>query len=143
VSYAQDPAEAVVPTITDLNRPFWEGCAAGELRLQVCSPCRHVRYPISDICPVCLSPEYSWERMSGDATILTWVMFHRAYQPSWAAAVPYNVVIAQLAEGPRMFGNVLPLSRRDLRIGLPLRVAFDSVGDVAVPRWRPAAEDVE
>ena len=30
---------AVLPQVDDLNRPFWDGCAAGELRLQRCAGC--------------------------------------------------------------------------------------------------------
>src|SRR3712207_8077886 len=45
---------------TDLNGPFWEGTAAGELRMQACSRCGHIRYPISDTCPRCLDPGYEW-----------------------------------------------------------------------------------
>lgn len=132
-----DPVEPIRPEITDLNRPFWDGCAAGELRLQVCGPCGHVRYPISETCPRCLSPDYTWQPTSGRGTILTWVVFQRGYHPAWAPAVPYNVVVVQLAEGPRMFGNVLPLNRVDLAVGLPVRVAFDPIGDgLGVPRWQ-------
>ncbi|MEA2623190.1 MAG: uncharacterized protein QOH61_2100 [Chloroflexota bacterium] len=136
-----DPAEAVLPDVTDLNRPFWDGCAAHELRLQACRPCGHIRYPISEVCPRCLSADYDWRPMSGDGEILTWVVFQRGYQPTWAPLVPYNVVLVQLAEGPRMFGNVLPLGRTDLRIGMPLRVAFeDARGGVTVPRWTTVSE---
>jgi uncharacterized protein len=125
------------PVVNDLNRPFWDGCAAGELRLQVCRACGHIRYPISEICPRCLSPEYDWRPMSGRAEILSWVMFQRGYQPSWAPLVPYNVVLVQLEEGPRMFGNVEPLGRADLAVGAALRVTFaPAAGGSAIPRWR-------
>lgn len=134
-----DHVEPAHPEITALNKPFWDGCAAGVLLLQVCRPCGHVRYPISEICPRCLSLDFIWQPMSGQGTILTWVVFQRAYQAAWAAAVPYNVVVVQLTEGPRMFGNVLPLGRVDLAVGLPVTVAFDPVGDgLVVPRWQLA-----
>jgi uncharacterized OB-fold protein len=129
------PVEPVRPEITDLNRPFWDGCAAGQLRLQVCE-CGHTRYPISEICPSCLSETFAWKPMSGRGEILSWVVFQRAYQSSWAAAVPYNVVLVQLAEGPRMFGNVLPLGRQELRVGQAVEVAFDRLDDqLTIPRW--------
>lgn len=124
------------PTITDLNRPFWDGCAAGELRLQACEACGHLRYPISEICPRCLSDRYRWQAVSGDGQILSWVVFRHGYHPEWTPVVPYNVVIVQLAEGPRLFGNVEPLARTDLAVGAPVRVTFASLGDgIAVPRW--------
>jgi uncharacterized OB-fold protein len=134
-------ASTILPAISDLNRPFWEGCAAGELRLQACLPDGHLRYPVSEICPRCLSPDYEWRRMSGAAEILSAVTFHRAYNVAWEERVPYNVVLVQLAEGPRMFSNVLPLDRHDLPAGTPVRVVFDPVAEgIAIPRFVPAIE---
>lgn len=138
--------EPILPTIDDLNRPFWDGCAAGELRLQACVPAGHIRYPTSDVCPICLSAEFDWRAMSGEGEILSWIVFHHAYNPAWADRTPYNVVLVQLAEGPRMFGNVEPLGRTDLAVGAPVRVVFAPLatnGDVtgqadtiAIPRWQ-------
>lgn len=128
--------EPILPTISDLNRPFWDGAAAGELRLQACTACGLVRYPISDVCPRCLSPEAEWRVMSGRGEILSAVTFQRAYNPAWEERVPYNVVLVQLDEGPRMFGNVLPYDRRDLPAGTRVRVVFDPAADgTAIPRW--------
>lgn len=130
-------APPVLPTISEANRPFWEGCLAGELRLQACDACGHVRYPISDICPRCLSPRTHWAVMSGRGEILSWVRFRHAYNPAWADQVPYNVVLVQLPEGPRLFGNVEPLDGEQLAVGAPVEVVFTApVDGVAVPRWR-------
>lgn len=132
----------IMPTITDLNRPFWEGCAAGVLRLQACRPAGHLRYPISETCPTCLSDDFAWRDLSGDGEILSAVTFHRAYNKAYEAHVPYNVVLVQLAEGPRMFSNVLPLSSPALPAGTPVRVAFDPVDDgVAIPRFVPTTQE--
>jgi uncharacterized protein len=133
---AEPEPQPILPTIDDGNRPFWDGCAAGELRLQICRPAGHVRYPISDVCPVCLSSDFDWRAMSGDGEILSWVVFHQGYNPAWAKRTPYNVVLIQLAEGPRMFGNVEPLDRADLDVGQRVRVVFVAEGDVAIPRWK-------
>lgn len=127
----------MVPTVTELSRPFWDGCAAGELRLQVCLACGHVRYPIAEGCPRCWSRDFEWRRMSGDGEILSWVVFHRAYRPAWAPRVPYNLVLVQLAEGPRMFSNVEPLhlGAHDLSVGAAVRVVFVAEPGFTVPRW--------
>jgi uncharacterized protein len=143
VARASSPAEApLAPAVNDLNRPFWEGCEAGQLRLQVCRPCGHVRYPISEVCPRCLSPDYDWHPMSGRGEVLSWVVFQRGYQPAWTPLVPYNVVIVQLEEGPRMFGNVEPLGRNDLSVGAAVQVTFTpAAGGGSIPRWREVRRD--
>lgn len=134
-------SDAVAPAITDLNRPFWEGCAAGELRLQQCGACHLVRYPVSETCPRCLSPDAEWRPMSGRGVVLSAIAFHRAYNPAWADRVPYNVALIQLDEGPRMFSNVVPLDRLRIPAGTAVRVVFmPTSGGVSVPRFEPAGE---
>lgn len=130
----------ILPTISDLNRPFWEACAAGELRMQACRRCGHVRYPIAPTCPRCLFDGYEWRRLSGRGEILSWVYFQRSYNPAWEERVPYNVILVQLAEGPRMFSNALPLERNDLRVGMPVAVGFLEEAGVWLPRFRPLGE---
>jgi uncharacterized OB-fold protein len=137
----QESISPIVPTITDLNRPFWDGCLEGVLRLQACLPDGHLRYPIADSCPTCLSRDFEWRDLSGDGEILSAVVFHRAYNKAFAPNVPYNVVLVQLDEGPRMFSNVLPLSSPALPAGTRVHVQFDPIADgVAIPRFVPTAD---
>jgi hypothetical protein len=134
-------SEPIVPTLTDANRPFWDGCAAGELRLQQCASCDLIRYPISATCPRCLSSDAEWRAMSGRGEVLSAIAFHRAYNPAWADRVPYNVALIQLEEGPRLISNVLPLDRLRVPAGTPVRVAFDPAPDgLSIPRFEPADE---
>jgi uncharacterized OB-fold protein len=131
-------AEPILPAITDLNRPFWEGAAAGVLRLQRCAGCGHVRYPISAHCPVCLASEATWEPMSGRGTALSYTRFHRAYHPAWEERVPYVVVLVQLDEGPRLFST---LAGGDaLEVDDPVEFVFvpDPSGSVTLPLVRRA-----
>ncbi len=129
----------ILPTISDLNRSFWEGCAAGELRMQGCVRCGHVRYPIAPICPRCLSPDDEWRRLSGRGEILSWVYFRRSYNAAWEHRLPYNVILVQLEEGPRMFSNAVPLGRDDLHVGMAVGVEFVEEDGVTLPRFRPHA----
>jgi uncharacterized protein len=129
----------VLPQIDDANRPFWDGCRDGVLRLQRCSDCRHLRYPISIVCPHCLSTEATWEQMSGLGEVYTFAIFRHAYNDGWRDRVPYNVALVQLAEGPTLISNVVGVEPEALRVGLPVAVVFETVGDdVTVPRFAPA-----
>ena len=138
--------DLILPTITDLNRPFWEAAAAGELRLQRCTACGHMRYPISTSCPVCLSPDTEWTVTSGRGTVLSYTRFHRAYHPAWEERVPYVVLLVQLAEGPRLFSTLVG-DDAELKVDDPIDVAFvsDPTGTVTLPvfRRRDGATDGE
>ncbi|HEX3650976.1 MAG TPA: OB-fold domain-containing protein [Pseudonocardiaceae bacterium] len=128
-----------LPTITDENRPFWDGCAKGELRMQECSSCGHVRYPIQSLCPRCLAAEFTWRTLSGRGEVFAQAVYHRAFHPAYTADVPYNLVLVQLAEGPRMYSNVVD---GDVHVGDRLTVVFDEVADgIHLPRFRRDQED--
>jgi uncharacterized OB-fold protein len=131
--------DAILPTITDLNRPFWGAAAEGRLELQRCSACGHLRYPISTACPVCLAPEVEWVAVSGRGTVLSFTRFHRAYHPAWEDRVRYVVLLVQLEEGPRLF-SLLVGDDAALRVDDPLEIAFepDPSGSVTLPVFRRA-----
>lgn len=132
--------EKPLPTITDLNRPFWEGCRDGKLVLQRCAECGNVRYPIREICPKCLSEAYRWEQMSGRGEVMSRLIFHQVYHQAFAEDVPYNVVLVRLEEGARMFSNVVGVENEQIRVGDRVQVVFDPVTDeVTIPRFRPVA----
>jgi uncharacterized OB-fold protein len=127
------------PTITEENRPFWEAAQSGELRLQRCAACGHVRHPIQALCPVCLGEEFDWALMSGRGEVFSKVVYRRAFHPAYREEVPYNVVIVQLEEGPRMFSNVIDTDSDAIRVGDPVQVVFDRIDDeLTVPRFRPS-----
>jgi uncharacterized OB-fold protein len=128
-------SELIEPVLTEHNRGFWEGTQAGELRVQKCDACGFLRYPNAPWCPQCLNDTWEWQRLSGRGTILSWMVFHQGYHPGWRGRLPYNVVVVQLEEGPRMFSNVLPLSEQDLSVGMEVEVAFDQEGEFAIPRF--------
>lgn len=125
----------VRPEITDVNRGFWDGAAARRLTLQCCDACGEVRYPPAQRCPRCLSTDWSWHDVSGRGEIFSFTYVHQKYHQAWADRVPYNVVLVQLDEGPRMVSNVVPLSRNDLKVGLRVRVVFDDEDGLTVPRF--------
>ena len=131
------PYAKPLPTITDLNRDFWEGCKQGRLRMQKCGGCGHIRYPIIHVCPRCLSYEYQWTDLSGRGSVFSYVVFHQIYNKAFAQDVPYNVALVQLEEGPRMYGNVVGVANDAVKVGDRLQVVFEAVTpEVTLPRFR-------
>jgi len=128
-----------LPSVDDSNRPFWDAAREGRLMLQTCADCNHVRYPLNHVCPVCLSDKFEWRAMSGKGTVYSSIVFHQVYNPAFTTDVPYNVSLIQLAEGPRMFSNVVGLAPSDVKVGDNVRVFFDPVTpDISIPRFKPA-----
>ena len=136
-----EPYAKPVPSLDDLNRPFWQGCRAGELRLQKCSSCGHIRYPIAAYCPQCLSEEAEWTKMSGRGTVFSTIVFHQVYHPAFKNDVPYNVSLVQLDEGPRLFSNVVGVPPDSVNVNDRVEVLFDAVTEeLTLPRFRPVAK---
>lgn len=129
------------PTVTELTRPFWAGGLAGELRLQRCAPCGHLRYPISAICPRCLSGEAAWEAVSGLGTVLSYTIFERAYQEGWKDRVPYVVALVELDEGPVFLTNVVGIPPAEVHVGQRVTVVFERrSAEAALPQFTPIAQ---
>jgi uncharacterized OB-fold protein len=124
---------------------FWAGAARGELLVQACAHCGAWRFPPRPMCPQCRSLEVRWEQASGNATIYSYVVSHPPLLPAYATLAPYNVIVVSLDEDPaiRMVGNLLaspdgPINEIDpttIVIGEPVRVVFQEVDDVTLPRW--------
>jgi uncharacterized OB-fold protein len=134
------PPAIDLPEPSELMAEFRAALAEGRLTIQRCSRCSTAWLPQREHCPNCLSPDWERETASGRASVVSWVVYHRAYHPAFADRVPYNVVVVELEEGPRMVSNVVGITEAEgLRIGTALRVVFEREGDVPVARFEVAS----
>ena len=139
------PEPLLRPTIDEDGAPFWDYAGRGELRIQACAACAELRWPPRPCCPHCQSFDSEWRNMSGRGRVWSYVFPHPPLLPAYAAQAPYNAVVVELAEAPRirLVGNLVaapdaPLDSvapERLRIGVKVQVVFADVDGVAVPRW--------
>jgi uncharacterized protein len=116
--------------------------AAGRLGFQRCRECGHAWLPPREACPSCLAAASDWEVSAGAGRLISWVVYHVAFDPSVADRVPYNVAIVELDEGPRLITNLVGGGTPSL--DAPVRLVVDTDGEAAVPRFRLAdATDTE
>ena len=126
------------PLVTPDIAFFWAGTAVGELRIQRCSGCGALRHPPGPMCPACGQPgNGGYVVAAGTGEVFSYVVHH--HPPVPGKRLPMVVALVQLPEGVRMVGE-MPGTRPDqVRIGLPVRVAFARVDDdLTLPAWRPA-----
>lgn len=127
-----------LPHITPLSKPFWEGTHAHELRLQRCRKCGAFRFPPQVLCRACLAEETDWVATSGNGTVYSFVVQHRPATPAFAEDVPYVVAVVELDEGPLLLTNIVGCPASEVRVGLPVVVAFvDATDDVTLYPFRP------
>ncbi|MBC9730100.1 Zn-ribbon domain-containing OB-fold protein [Streptomyces sp. TRM68367] len=128
--------------VTDTDgAPFWRYAEQGELRVQACAGCGELRFPPRPCCPHCQSFASEWRRMSGHGRIWSYVVPHPPLLPDYAEQAPYNVVVVELAEAPRirLVGNLVaqagaPLNSLDperIRIGTKVQAVFSD----GRPQW--------
>lgn len=130
--------EKPLPAINEDGAPYWAYCRKGELRMQRCGECGHVRWPPSVLCPKCLAENGDWILLSGKGKIYSFIVVHRPQHPAFFDDAPYNTAIVELEEGVRMHANVIDCANEALTIGMPVEVVFDRVNDeVTLPRFRP------
>lgn len=125
------------PEITEVNRSYWDALERGVLHFQRCD-CGHAWLPPRRECPSCLRASNRWERASGRGTLLSWVVYHTAYHPSFADRLPYNVALVQLAEGPRLLTRLLDHNDR-LRGDAAVELAVTRENDVPLATFRLCA----
>lgn len=132
-----------VPVPTPETRPFWDGCAAGELRIQRCLDCRRPYFYPRTVCPSCGSVNVEWFTASGRATLYSYVINHRPAR-GFEDEGPYAIAVVELEEGPRMMTNIvgLPNTPEALTLDMPLQVRFEQRGEISLPVFGPAGTRV-
>ena len=131
-----------LPRPDEDSQEFWEAVKRHEFRLQRCLDCGTYRFPPRRLCNNCLSENSEWSLASGKGEVYSHVVFHQVYHPAFADEVPYTVATIQLAEGPKMYSNIVGCRPDEIRIGMPVEVCFDDVtAEVTVPRFRPSTTD--
>lgn len=129
-----DAARTPAPVMGLFDGPMWSSIREGAMQLQRCQDCGAMQYPPAPVCTHCLSLALKWQPISGQGTILSWVVFHRTYLDAYPA--PYNVVAVRLAEGPVMISNLEGAPPAQGWLGVPVRMVYTTMPDAAVlPRF--------
>jgi len=130
--------DRTLPTPTPETAHFWEGCKAGELRLQRCRTCAESYFPPRPFCPKCGSREVEVFRASGRAILWSYVINERPRRDM--GDKPHSIAVVALEEGPRMMTNIVgcPQTPEALTLDMPLAVTFETFGEIALPFFKPA-----
>lgn len=120
------------PPENTLGAPFWEGIAAGELRVARCSSCQRWQWYPDDVGPCCSGATYEWVAVAGTGSVYAFTTIRRSFLPGESTA-PYTVGLVELdgVEGVRLVSNLA--ADVDWSIGDRVQVRFDEVGGRAHP----------
>jgi len=116
------------------TKPFWEGCARGELQYQFCTDCAKPQFYPRAHCVNCQGTALGWRRSAGAGTVYSHTTVRRAPTPAFKAMVPYVIALVDLDEGFRMMLNVLDCDPAAVAIGTRVRVVFRDSDGVVLPQ---------
>ncbi len=128
------------PKPSPTTEAFWEATAAERFLLQRCRACATAQFYPKTTCTTCGSAELDWEAASGRGTLHTFTVARRATHPAFEGTEPYVVAIVELAEGPRVTGNIVDCPVDDVRIGMDVELVWDEpdADGIRLPLWQPA-----
>jgi len=138
------PDKAAIPQPEELDREFYRATVtAGALCVQHCSRCGTWTHPARYYCPNCSSGEFTFDKVSGRASVYSYTVSHVSAESAWKDLVPYISIVAELAEGPRIVAAADGLKADSVAIGQSLRIITENKTDDFAFFWaQPAHQDV-
>jgi uncharacterized OB-fold protein len=132
------------PDRTALSEPYWSALQAGYVVFQHCQGCGANWLPAREACPTCLGSAVAWQRSAGRGKVVSWVVYHTAYDEAFKDRLPYDVTCVELDEGPRLLTNIVDSEAgRRLRIDARVQLCIEHEGDLALARFRLESDPVQ
>ena len=123
--------ERPLPTPDPGTAAFWEGTRAHKLLLPHCQDCGEVHFYPRTLCPHCGSARLDWIEACGRGSVYSFTVVHRAPSSAFKGMVPYVVAVVAMEEGPHLMSNIGGCAPSDVRIGMPVEVAWEDFDPVA------------
>jgi uncharacterized OB-fold protein len=125
------------PKLTERTRPYWLSGREGVLSIATCLACGWRTHPPMPVCPRCHSFDIAFRPVSGEGRVHAWALNRYAWAPGLAP--PYIVADVELVEQPGLIvlTSIVDCPPDAVRNGMAVRVAFEQVGELFVPVFRP------
>jgi len=103
------------------TKKFWDGLREGKIYGTKCRRCGKLYFPPVADCGECYSSEMDWVELSGEGEIVTFT--HIIVRPtSFQDQQPYTVAIAQLKEGVKALAWLKDVKRKDVKVGMKVKL---------------------
>jgi uncharacterized OB-fold protein len=100
---------------------------------QKCKKCGHVNFPPKGVCKYCsASSEFEDVHLSGRGKVHTFVLISSGGAPpefaeQEKAGGMYPVAIVELAEGPKVIGQIADADLKTVKIGMPVKTELRKI----------------
>ena len=129
------------PDITDRDLAgFWEGTAAGELRVPRSNVTGEYIWPPRPSSVGVADFDLEWVKVSSSGELFTWTVVHQTGLQGYSGITPYAVAVVQLDDLPVRMVAYADFDPADLVAGMRLTAGFVDVGDdIHLLVWRKDA----
>lgn len=133
---SQGPAPRPLPALDKETAFFWTAGAEGRLLICRCESCGLYLHPPLPRCPAC-GGDTQPSPVSGRARVASFTVNHQQWVPG--LEVPYVFAAVELIEQPELYvlTNIVGCSVEDVRMDMPVEVAFEQHGEIFLPMFRP------
>ena len=110
-----------LPRPSALTQPHWEGCLAGELRVQRCRDCGAHLFIPQPLCSACFGGALEWVVSAGHGTVYSFTIVHRAAP---GVPTPYVSATVDLEGGGSVKTNLVNIEPDPdkVQLGMPVHM---------------------
>ncbi len=113
---------------------FYKFVSEKRLMAAKCNKCGTLLLPPKPMCTKCLSTNLKWIELEGAGKLLTYSVIHVATE-QFQSITPYIVGIVELKNGLRLPGMICGVDPEEIKIGINLKIDFDTSTSSQWPSW--------
>jgi uncharacterized protein len=113
---------------------FYKFVSEKRLMAAKCNECGAKFLPPKPMCPNCLSINLRWIELEGTGKLLSYTIIHVAPE-QFQAIAPYAVGIVELQKGLQLPGMIRDVKPEDIKIGMSLKIDFETSTSSQWPAW--------
>lgn len=118
---------------------YWEAANSRKFLVPKCTACGNRFFPPRHYCPKCASDRVELAAVRGTGKVYSYCIMHDTFVPGVKPPLALAQIELDDQPGLRITANVLECDPAKVRIGMPVEVLFEQVGeDVVLPQFRPA-----
>jgi len=84
-----------------------------------------------------LQEDWSWQDVSGRGTVYSFTVDRVGLDPTQRERLPLVVALVELEEGPRLTTNIVGCAADAVKIGMPVEVTFEDLGQETLIHFKP------
>jgi len=113
---------------------FYKFVSEKRLMAAKCNECGTVLLPPKPMCTKCLSTNLQWIEVEGAGKLLSYTVIYIAPE-QFQSITPYTVGIIELKNGLRLPGMIRGVDPKEIRVGMNLKIDFDTLTSSQWPAW--------